>query len=295
MVVVGVAPDRATWSSAAPGLRVRVGDRVVHDGPATAVVVASGQYLRGADVVPRGHPGDGRAEIQVYAVKRGERAGVRSRLPQGVHLPHPDITQGERAHGRDPGRPGPPPARGRRRDPPPGGVGDRRGAPGRVRPGALNPRPSHRRGCPTGRVIAPIPSPTLAARPARWRRDCGRVPLGEVHRRRGGRPPAVLHQSRSSGLRAGQPPRGREGRPVRRATRARTRACAASSSTSSSTTSTSPATSPSTRPSACAAPKSSTTASSSSTATTRSRSSVACTSRASSRRTCSPRSSSGVG
>ena len=93
LVVVGVAPDRAGWRTPSPALRVRVGDRVVHDGPATGVVVASGQYLRGSDVVPRGHPGDGRAEIQVYAVGRGERAGVRARLPQGVHLPHPDITQ----------------------------------------------------------------------------------------------------------------------------------------------------------------------------------------------------------
>ncbi len=93
MLVVGVAPDRATWLTAAPGIRVRVTDQVVHDAPATGVVVASGQYLRGADLVPRGHPGDGRAEIQVYAVSRGQRAGVRSRLPQGVHLPHPDITQ----------------------------------------------------------------------------------------------------------------------------------------------------------------------------------------------------------
>jgi hypothetical protein len=93
MVVVGVAPDRARWVTRSPGVRVRVDERVAHDGPATAVVVASGQYLRGSDVVPRGHPGDGRAEIQVYAVGRGERAGVRSRLPQGVHLPHPDITQ----------------------------------------------------------------------------------------------------------------------------------------------------------------------------------------------------------
>ena len=56
-------------------------------------MVASGQYLRGADLVPRGHPGDGRVEVQVYAVRRGERAAMRSRLPQGVHLPHPDITQ----------------------------------------------------------------------------------------------------------------------------------------------------------------------------------------------------------
>lgn len=93
MVVVGTAPDRTGWFTTAPELRVEVDGRVVHDGPATTVVVASGQYLRGHDVVPRGHPGDGRAEVQVYAVPRGQRAGVRSRLPQGVHVPHPDITQ----------------------------------------------------------------------------------------------------------------------------------------------------------------------------------------------------------
>ena len=93
MVVVGVAPDRARWSTRAPAVSVRVGERVIHDGHATAVVVANGQYLRGRDVVPRGHPGDGRAEIQVYAVARGQRAGVRSRLANGEHLPHPDIAQ----------------------------------------------------------------------------------------------------------------------------------------------------------------------------------------------------------
>jgi diacylglycerol kinase family enzyme len=100
MVVVGTAPDRTGWFTGAPELRVEVDGRVIHDGPATTVVIANGQYLRGHDVVPRGHPGDGRAEIQVYAVPRGQRAGVRSRLPQGVHLPHPHITQttGRRIH-----------------------------------------------------------------------------------------------------------------------------------------------------------------------------------------------------
>jgi len=93
MVVAGTAPDRAGWFTRAPSLRVTVDGRAVHDGPATALVVASGQYLRGNDVVPRGHPGDGRAEVQVYAVARGQRAAVRGRLGQGVHLPHPDITQ----------------------------------------------------------------------------------------------------------------------------------------------------------------------------------------------------------
>jgi hypothetical protein len=93
MVVVGTAPDRTGWLTGAPDLRVEVDGRVAHDGPATAVVIANGQYLRGNDVVPRGHPGDGRAEVQVYSVARGQRSGVRARLPQGVHLPHPDITQ----------------------------------------------------------------------------------------------------------------------------------------------------------------------------------------------------------
>jgi len=72
---------------------VTVDGRAVHDGPATTVVVASGQFLRGHDVVPRGHPGDGRAEVQVYAVARGQRSGVRRRLPLGTHVPHPEITQ----------------------------------------------------------------------------------------------------------------------------------------------------------------------------------------------------------
>ena len=69
----------------------------------------------GHDVVPRGHPGDGRVEVQVYAVRPGQRAGVRSRLPQGVHLPHPDITQTGRPPRRGPGRSRRGGARGRRR------------------------------------------------------------------------------------------------------------------------------------------------------------------------------------
>jgi len=93
MVVLGTAPDRERWLTRARHLRVEVDGRTVHDGPATAVVVANGQYLRGEDLVPRGHPGDGRAEVQVHAVDRGQRAAVRRRLPQGVHVPHPDITQ----------------------------------------------------------------------------------------------------------------------------------------------------------------------------------------------------------
>src|SRR5262245_11380997 len=91
MVVLGTPPDRQRWWSRSQRLLVRVDGRVVHDGPAVAVVVASGQHLRGRDVVPRGHPGDGRAEVQVYAVPRRERAAMRARPSRGTHVPHPGI------------------------------------------------------------------------------------------------------------------------------------------------------------------------------------------------------------
>jgi hypothetical protein len=92
MAIVGIAPDRQQWTSRNMGVRVTVDGRRVHEGPATAVVVANGQFLRGADVVPRGHPGDGRAEVHVYALTRSERRHMRERLPLGEHVPHPRIT-----------------------------------------------------------------------------------------------------------------------------------------------------------------------------------------------------------
>lgn len=93
MVVLGRAPDRLrAWHRRVP-CRVTVDDRVVFDARATTVVVANGQFLRGLDVVPRGHPGDGRCEVQVYALRAGARTKMRRRLPLGEHLPHPDIHQ----------------------------------------------------------------------------------------------------------------------------------------------------------------------------------------------------------
>lgn len=92
MVVLGTRPDRVRrWTRSRP-LTVHVDDRLVFDGRATSVLVANGQYLAGRDVVPRGHPGDGRLEVQIYAVRAGERASMRRRLPTGTHVPHPDIT-----------------------------------------------------------------------------------------------------------------------------------------------------------------------------------------------------------
>jgi hypothetical protein len=73
---------------------VTVDGRTLHRGPATGVVVANGQFVDGLDVSPRGHPGDGRLEVQVYALRPGERGGMRQRLATGSHLPHPRIRTG---------------------------------------------------------------------------------------------------------------------------------------------------------------------------------------------------------
>jgi hypothetical protein len=97
-VVLGTPPGRVRLTTPTAEIRVLVNGREVATGRATTVVVANGQFFDGLDVVPRGHPGDGRIEVQVYALRRGERRAMRARLPQGVHLPHPRITT---ATGRD--------------------------------------------------------------------------------------------------------------------------------------------------------------------------------------------------
>ncbi len=94
MVVLGAAPDRLRRRSRSRAVRVEIDGRPLFAGPATTVVISNGEFLRGADLVPRGHPGDGRIEVQVYALRAEERRAMRSRLPQGVHLPHPRITTG---------------------------------------------------------------------------------------------------------------------------------------------------------------------------------------------------------
>jgi hypothetical protein len=93
MLVVGARPNALHRFSPRQATRVAVDGRQVFDGPATTVLVATGQFLEGLDVVPRGHPGDGRAEVQVYALRPGERRAMRARLRTGTHLPHPHITQ----------------------------------------------------------------------------------------------------------------------------------------------------------------------------------------------------------
>ena len=90
-VVTGVTPDRLRPWHRRHRTTVEVDGRRVFDGRATSVVVMNGQYLRGADLAPRGHPGDGHCEVQVYALAPSQRGSMRSRLASGSHLPHPGV------------------------------------------------------------------------------------------------------------------------------------------------------------------------------------------------------------
>jgi hypothetical protein len=91
VAILGVAPPALRARHRRRRVTVRVDGRVLHDGPATSVVIANGQFVGAADLVPRGHPGDGRLEVQVYTLGAGERSAMRHRLPTGTHVPHPRI------------------------------------------------------------------------------------------------------------------------------------------------------------------------------------------------------------
>lgn len=93
MAILGTAPDRLGRFSRRRDVEVLVDGVAALRGRATTVVVATGQYLRGRDVVPRGHPGDGRIEVQVYRLRPPERRAMRLRLTGGAHVPHPRIDQ----------------------------------------------------------------------------------------------------------------------------------------------------------------------------------------------------------
>jgi diacylglycerol kinase family enzyme len=93
MVVLGTPPDRLTRFSRMRWFTIEIDDRSWFAGPATSVLIATGEFLRGNDLVPRGHPGDGRAEAQVYALNAGERRLVGERLRNGTHVPNPRVLQ----------------------------------------------------------------------------------------------------------------------------------------------------------------------------------------------------------
>jgi len=93
MIVVGTPPDQLRRFSRPIAATLSVDGAAIATQRTTTIVIATGQYLRGLDVVPRGHPGDGRLEVQVYRLRAPERRAMRARLPQGTHIPHPRIAQ----------------------------------------------------------------------------------------------------------------------------------------------------------------------------------------------------------
>ncbi len=58
-----------------------------------AFVAMNAQYLGPWDVAPRAHPGDGLLDTYDVHLEPGQLTAVRSRLPQGSHLPHPGIKE----------------------------------------------------------------------------------------------------------------------------------------------------------------------------------------------------------
>jgi hypothetical protein len=91
MLVAGTPPDRVTRWTRPFDAHITLDGREWFVGRVTTIVVAVGQWRNGLDLVPRGHPGDGRVEVQAYALHRGERRAMRHRLASGSHLPHPRI------------------------------------------------------------------------------------------------------------------------------------------------------------------------------------------------------------
>ena len=91
-VILGVPPDRLRAWHRPEALSVEIDGAGVDAARATSLVLMNGQYLRGFDLSPRGHPGDGVAEAQLYALPPGARRAMRTRLKTGAHLPHPAIT-----------------------------------------------------------------------------------------------------------------------------------------------------------------------------------------------------------
>jgi hypothetical protein len=94
MIVLGTPPERVARTTRSFEARVDLDGRVWYSGRCTTVVVAVGQWRHGVDLVPRGHPGDGRVEVQAYGLRPGERRAMRRRLTTGSHLPHPRIASG---------------------------------------------------------------------------------------------------------------------------------------------------------------------------------------------------------
>ncbi|HYF46145.1 MAG TPA: hypothetical protein VD926_08040, partial [Acidimicrobiales bacterium] len=57
------------------------------------VAAMNAEWLGSWDVAPRAHPNDGLLDVLDVQLTLGDRVKARGRLPQGTHVPHPDIRQ----------------------------------------------------------------------------------------------------------------------------------------------------------------------------------------------------------
>ena len=96
MIVIGHAAGRARAAGSGASARIVRDRRAAGRSTVRARPWSSrpGSSVRGLDLVPRGHPGDGRAEVQVYAVSGAANgASCAPAWPPAPTCPHPRITQ----------------------------------------------------------------------------------------------------------------------------------------------------------------------------------------------------------
>ncbi len=90
-VLVGAHPTRTRWWTRRYRVTLEADGRRVEVGGASGVVVANTRHVGGSPLAPRAHPGDGLADVQVYALARPELGELRRRARRGDHLPHPAV------------------------------------------------------------------------------------------------------------------------------------------------------------------------------------------------------------
>ncbi len=94
LIVLGTAPARLRRWTRSWSFDMLAASGTLSTAPAAkSVVIAIGQFWGELDLVPRGHPGDGRAEVHTYRLRGADRPKLRRRLRSGTHVPHPDIEQ----------------------------------------------------------------------------------------------------------------------------------------------------------------------------------------------------------
>lgn len=73
-------------------IEIRMGN-LTREMRASGLVVANGQFLGDASLVPRAHPGDGKLEVLVFEGPARDVWRMLPRLGTGTHLPHPHVRE----------------------------------------------------------------------------------------------------------------------------------------------------------------------------------------------------------